>query len=108
MRPVDAESGRRAAVWAGVAATDGNLSLLPPMREACNALPVVLLSLGAATLATGWEPRVTAIAGSLPATGSSLLLVIADNIAAPGWVGVTVRSGGPCLADWRRLKRPWP
>ncbi|MFI6784672.1 hypothetical protein [Micromonospora sp. NPDC050276] len=74
------------AVWAGVATTDGDLSLLAALGGAGNALPVVLLSLGAATLAAGWAPRVAAIAGSLPATGGFLLLVIADSIGAPGWV----------------------
>ncbi|MET8260164.1 hypothetical protein [Micromonospora sp. NPDC005205] len=74
------------AVWAGVAATDGDLSLLAALSGAGNALPVVLLSLGAATLAIGWAPRVAAVAGSLPATGGFLLLVIADSIGAPGWV----------------------
>jgi ABC-2 type transport system permease protein len=46
----------------------------------------VLLSLGAATVAAGWLPRATSLAGSLPATGGFLLLVMADSVGAPGWV----------------------
>jgi ABC-2 type transport system permease protein len=74
------------AVWTGITATGGDLSLLAALAGAWNTLPIVLLSLGAATLATGWAPRATAFAGSLPATGGFLLLVIADSIGAPGWV----------------------
>jgi ABC-2 type transport system permease protein len=74
------------AVWAGIAATGGELGLRAALAGAWNPLPVVLLSLGAATLATGWAPRTAAVAGSLPATGGFLLLVIADSVGAPGWV----------------------
>ncbi|MFG1837365.1 hypothetical protein ACGFH8_02885 [Micromonospora sp. NPDC049175] len=74
------------AVWAGIAATGGDLSLLAALGGAWNTLPVVLLSLGAATLAAGWAPRAAAFAGSLPAAGGFLLLVIADSVGAPGWV----------------------
>lgn len=74
------------AVWTGITATGGNLSLTAALAGAWNTLSIVLLSLGAATLATGWAPRATAFAGSLPATGGFLLLVIADSIGAPGWV----------------------
>ncbi|MEU7919324.1 ABC transporter permease [Micromonospora zamorensis] len=74
------------AVWTGITATGGNLSLLAALAGAWNALSIVLLSLGAATLATGWAPRATAFAGSLPATGGFLLLVTADSIGATGWV----------------------
>ncbi|AGZ41141.1 ABC transporter permease [Actinoplanes friuliensis] len=75
-----------AAVWVGVTATGGELSLPAALAGAGNTLPIVLLSLGAATFAAGWAPRVVAIAGSLPATGGFLLLVIAESIGAPAWV----------------------
>jgi ABC-2 type transport system permease protein len=75
-----------AAVWAGIAATGGELGLPAALSGAWNVLPVVLLSLGAATLAAGWLPRATSVAGSLPATGGFLLLVLADSVGAPGWV----------------------
>ncbi|WP_327041275.1 hypothetical protein OG400_29150 [Micromonospora ureilytica] len=74
------------AVWAGITATGGDLSLLAALSGAWNTLPIVLLSLGAAILAAGWAPRAAAFAGSLPATGGFLLLVIADSVGAPGWV----------------------
>jgi len=74
------------AAWAGIAATGGDLGLLAALHGAWNTLPIVLLSLGAAVLATGWVPRAAVIAGSLPATGGFLLLVIADSVSAPGWV----------------------
>ncbi|MFJ6154302.1 ABC transporter permease [Micromonospora profundi] len=74
------------AVWTGIIATEGDLSLFAALAGAWNTLPIVLLSLGAATLAAGWVSRVTAFAGSLPATGGFLLLVIADSIDATGWV----------------------
>jgi ABC-2 type transport system permease protein len=70
----------------GVTATGGELSLPAALAGAGNTLPIVLLSLGAATFAAGWAPRVVAIAGSLPATGGFLLLVIAESIGAPAWV----------------------
>ncbi len=74
------------AVWAGIAATGGGLSLAAAVGGAVNVLPIVLLSLGAATFATGWAPRLAAVAGTLPATGGFLLLVIADSTSAPSWV----------------------
>ncbi|GAA3953203.1 hypothetical protein Aau02nite_74270 [Amorphoplanes auranticolor] len=46
-----------------------------------------MLSLGLATLATGWVPRAVAVAGSLPATGGFLLLVFVESIGAPAWAG---------------------
>jgi hypothetical protein len=70
--------------WTGIAATGGDLSLAAALAGAGNPVPIVLLRLGAATLAVGWAPRTTALAGSLPATGGFLLLVIADSIGAPG------------------------
>ncbi|MGC4815669.1 ABC transporter permease [Micromonospora sp. DT228] len=74
------------AVWAGITATGGDLNLLAAWGGAWNTLPIVLLSLGAATLAAGRVPRAAAFAGSLPATGGFLLLVIADSVGSPGWV----------------------
>ncbi|TNH28067.1 polyketide antibiotic transporter [Micromonospora orduensis] len=74
------------AVWAGITATGGDLTWLAALGGAWNTLPVVLLSLGAATLAAGWAPRAAALAGSLPATGGFLLLVIADSAGAPAWL----------------------
>ncbi|MBQ1073279.1 hypothetical protein KBX06_08885 [Micromonospora sp. C31] len=74
------------AVWAGIAATGGGLTLLAALAGAWNTLPIVLLSLGAATCATGWTPRAAGVAGSMPATGGFLLLVIADSVGAPAWV----------------------
>lgn len=75
-----------AAVWSGIAATGGDLGLLAALQGGWNTLPVVLLCLGVAVLATGWAPRAAAVAGPLPATGGFLLLVIADSVDAPAWV----------------------
>ncbi|WP_250036674.1 ABC transporter permease [Paractinoplanes maris] len=72
--------------WLGVAISGGDLALLAALRGAWNVLPVVLLTLAAAALAVGWAPRTTGVAGSLPATGGFLLLVLADSVGAPGWV----------------------
>ncbi|MGX6607047.1 ABC transporter permease [Micromonosporaceae bacterium Da 78-11] len=74
------------AVWAGIAMTGCGLTLLTALCGALNTLPIVLISLGAATLAVGWMPRAAAFAGSLPATGGFLLLVVADSVGAPAWV----------------------
>ncbi|HET9516522.1 MAG TPA: hypothetical protein VFO77_02220, partial [Actinoplanes sp.] len=75
-----------AAVWAGLAATGGRLSLPDALTGAWNALPIVLLSLGAATLAVGWLPQGVGVVGALPATGGFLLMVIADSVNAPSWL----------------------
>ncbi|SNY25694.1 ABC transporter permease [Paractinoplanes atraurantiacus] len=72
--------------WAGVALTGGHLALTAALHGVWNTFPVVLLSLGAAVLATGWAPRWTGVLGALPAIGGFLLLVIADSVAAPAWV----------------------
>ena len=74
------------AVWAGIGATGGELTLLAALLGAWNTLPIVLISLGTATLTAGWMPRAAAFAGSLPAVGGFLLLVIADSVGAPAWV----------------------
>nr|WP_221377880.1 hypothetical protein [Actinoplanes polyasparticus] len=75
-----------AATWTGITATGGDLRLSAALAGAWNALPIVLLCLGAAALAAGWAPRAASVVGGLPATGGFLLLVIADSIAAPGWL----------------------
>jgi ABC-2 type transport system permease protein len=74
------------ATWAGVAVTDGDFSPVEALTGVWNVLPIVALSLGAAVFATGWAPRWVGVVGALPATGGFLLLVIAESIAAPGWV----------------------
>ncbi|WP_033343106.1 hypothetical protein [Catenuloplanes japonicus] len=75
-----------AATWAGVAATGGGLPLGDALAGTFNTLPIVALSLGAAVLALGAAPRLTALAGALPATGGFLWKVTADSIGAPDWV----------------------
>ena len=72
--------------WAGVAAIGGDLPLAAALHGVWNILPVVLLGLGAAVLATGWAPGWVGVAGGLPTTGGFLLLVIAESVAAPSWV----------------------
>ncbi|HWS39152.1 MAG TPA: hypothetical protein VN408_41215 [Actinoplanes sp.] len=74
------------ATWAGAAVTGGDFSPVEALTGAWNVLPIVGLSLGTAVFATGWAPRWVGVVGVLPATGGFLLLVIADSIAAPGWV----------------------
>ncbi|WP_432535107.1 polyketide antibiotic transporter [Kineococcus arenarius] len=74
------------ATWAGVAASGGGLTLPESLRGTWSTAPVALLCLGAAVLAAGWLPSVTALIGSLPAAGGFLLLVLADSTGAPSWV----------------------
>ncbi|MDR7276894.1 hypothetical protein [Catenuloplanes atrovinosus] len=74
------------ATWAGVAAAGGALPLTAALAGTWNTLPIVLLSLGAAVLAVGAAPRLTALAAAVPSTGGFLLQVIADSTGAPGWV----------------------
>lgn len=74
------------ATWLGVIAIGGELAAGAALRGAWNILPLVLLSLGAAAFAVGWAPRWTMLLGGLPTTGGFLLLVIAESVAAPGWV----------------------
>ncbi|RZU53510.1 ABC-2 type transport system permease protein [Krasilnikovia cinnamomea] len=74
------------ATWAGVTASGGELSLTAALRGTWNTLPVALLSLGAAVLATGCAPHAVALLGSLPTVGGFLLYTIADSVGAPGWV----------------------
>ena len=74
------------ATWAGVAATGGGLGLAGALSGVWNILPIVALSVGAAAFAAGWAPRWAGPAGGLPTIGGFLLLVVADSVAAPGWV----------------------
>ncbi len=74
------------ATWLGVAVTGGDLTLPDALAGAANVMPVVLLSLGAAVLAVGWVPRLTAAVGAAPAVGGFLLQVIAESAGAPRWV----------------------
>ncbi|GAB7045101.1 hypothetical protein [Catenuloplanes indicus] len=73
------------ATWAGVAVAGGGLTLPAALAGTVNTLPVVALSLGAAVLSAGAAPRVTVLAGTLPATGGFLLLILAEATGAPGW-----------------------
>lgn len=74
------------ATWCGVRAVGGDLALTAALRGVANTLPVVLLGAGAAILATGWAPRWAVPLGTLPPIGGFLLLVLAESVAAPGWV----------------------
>jgi ABC-2 type transport system permease protein len=74
------------AIWLGVTATGGALSLSAALTGAWNTLPIALLSLGAAVLALGWLPQATGAIGGLPAVGGFLLLVTAESAGAPSWV----------------------
>ena len=74
------------AAWAGVAATGGGLTLPAALAGAANTLPITLLALGAAVLALGRLPRMTAAVGGVPTVGGFLLLVTAQSAGAPGWV----------------------
>jgi ABC-2 type transport system permease protein len=74
------------AIWLGVAATGGALSVSAALTGAWNTLPIALLSLGAAVLALGRLPRATAAVGALPAIGGFLLHVTAQTTGAPQWV----------------------
>lgn len=51
--------------------------------RAFNLVPVVLLALGAVTLALGWYPHAV---GAVPVVGGFLLDVIATSTDAPSWV----------------------
>ncbi len=74
------------ATWLGVAATGGRLTLPAALAGALNTLPIALLALGAAVLALGWMPRITAAIGGVPAVGGFLLQVTAESAGAPRWV----------------------
>jgi ABC-2 type transport system permease protein len=74
------------AVWAGAAIVGAGLDLSDALAGAFNVVPIVLLCLGAATLALGWMPRAVAVIGTLPAAGGFLWLVIADSYEAPTWI----------------------
>ncbi|KUL38786.1 ABC transporter permease [Actinoplanes awajinensis] len=74
------------ATWSGVRLMGGDLGLAAALGGVANTLPIIGLSLGAATLATGWAPRWVGVVGAVPATGGFLVLVVAESVAAPGWV----------------------
>ncbi|WP_422735763.1 hypothetical protein ACN263_19170 [Micromonospora sp. WMMD729] len=74
------------ATWLGGAAIGGELAPSAALRGAWNILPLVLLSLGAASFAVGWMPRLTMLLGGVPTIGGFLLLVIAESVGAPDWV----------------------
>ncbi|MGQ5263317.1 hypothetical protein ACTWLT_21535 [Micromonospora sp. ZYX-F-536] len=75
------------ATWAGVAAIGGDFALTAALRGTWNTVPIILLSVGAAVLATGVAPSAVTAVGCLPATGGFLLEVTADSTSAPTWVG---------------------
>jgi ABC-2 type transport system permease protein len=75
------------ATWAGTGPVGAGLSLPDAVAGVVNVLPVALLCLGAAMFALGVAPRAVALVGALPAVGGFLLLVVADSIDAPGWIG---------------------
>ncbi|MEG3633220.1 ABC transporter permease [Micromonospora palythoicola] len=77
------------ATWLGAALVNAPLPLTAALAGTWNVLPVVLLCLGAATLALGWLPRATAAVGVLPAVGGFLLHVLADSVDLPGWVAAS-------------------
>jgi ABC-2 type transport system permease protein len=74
------------ATWLGVAVTGGGLQLTAALGGVWNTVPIALLGLGAAALASGWFPRGTAVIGAAPATGGFLLLVTAESAGAPRWI----------------------
>ncbi len=75
------------ATWLGTTSVGAELTLGAALAGTLNVLPIVMLCLGAAVLALGWEPRAVAAIGALPAVGGFLLQVIADTAGAPAWVG---------------------
>ncbi|MEV4703183.1 hypothetical protein [Actinoplanes sp. NPDC049316] len=79
-------TGAGLLTWAGVTAAGGEFGVAAALRGVWNVLPIVLLSLGAAVFGVGWAPRWTGLIGSLPGVGGFLLLVLAESVAAPGWV----------------------
>ncbi|HEY0001318.1 MAG TPA: hypothetical protein VGB74_12745 [Actinoplanes sp.] len=74
------------ATWCGVTLIGGDFGVVAALRGVWNILPVVWLSVGAAVFAIGWAPRWVGVVGGVPATGGFLLLVVAESVAAPGWV----------------------
>ncbi|PGH45396.1 polyketide antibiotic transporter [Micromonospora sp. WMMA1996] len=75
------------ATWAGTTTVDAGLPLTAALAGTVNVLPVVLLGVGAATLAVGLAPRAVATIGMLPTAGGFLLTATADSVHAPAWVG---------------------
>jgi ABC-2 type transport system permease protein len=74
------------ATWLGTTIAGAGLGLDAALAGAVNVLPTAALCLGAAVFALGVLPRAVALIGALPAVGGFLLVVIADSVAAPGWV----------------------
>jgi ABC-2 type transport system permease protein len=74
------------ATWLGTTIAGAGLRLGAALAGVVNVLPIVALCLGAAVLALGVLPRAVSVVGALPAAGGFLLLVVADSVAAPGWV----------------------
>ncbi|MFF0316756.1 ABC transporter permease [Micromonospora sp. NPDC005252] len=74
------------ATWVGVVAVGGDFAITAALQGTWNTLPIVLLSAGAAVLATGMTPSAVTAVGCLPATGGFLLQVTADSVGAPAWV----------------------
>jgi ABC-2 type transport system permease protein len=75
-----------AATWLGAVSVGTNLEAGQAAAGALNILPVALLSLGAATLALGWEPRAVATVGALPVVGGFIIFVLAETFAWPAWL----------------------
>lgn len=74
------------AMWVGAVSTGAALGLSDAFAGAFNLMPVVLLALGAATLALGWYPHAVAAIGAVPVVGGFLLDVVAASTDAPAWV----------------------
>ncbi|SCG54840.1 ABC-2 type transport system permease protein [Micromonospora echinaurantiaca] len=75
------------ATWLGAVTVGADLPLAAALAGTWNVVPLALLSLGAAVLALGLGTRAVAALGMLPTAGGFLLQVVADSVAAPGWVG---------------------
>ncbi|MFD3458281.1 ABC transporter permease [Nocardia fluminea] len=74
------------AMWIGAVSTGAPLGLSDVFSGTFNLIPVVLLALGASTLALGWYPHAVAAIGAVPVVGGFLLDVIATSADAPTWV----------------------
>ncbi|MEV4158093.1 polyketide antibiotic transporter [Nocardia salmonicida] len=74
------------AMWVGAVSTGAPLGLSDVFAGAFNLVPVVLMALGAATLALGWYPHAVGAIGAVPVVGGFLLDVVAASTDAPAWV----------------------
>lgn len=72
-----------AGTWLGAAAVDAGLAFTDSLAGTANALPVALLSLGAAVLALGWLPRAVVLVGALPTVGGFIWWVLAESLDWP-------------------------